>query len=237
MAAAIGGEGGTAEVPVRKDWDAESARLAARALRAGEPTAWFEELYAAGRCREIDMPWDRPSPLPLLQDWLQLRAWGDNRSAVVVVGCGLGIDAEYIAANGFQTTAFDISETAVRTARERYPNSSVSYCSADLLSMPSAWLRAFDLVVEIINIQALPLTLRPQAVAAVASLVTAGGTLLAVENVRQDSDPMPDRPPWPFSRTEIESFAENGLETVAIDQSIDPVRGPRWRAEFTRHVP
>ena len=236
MAAASDGERGTAKVPVRKDWDAESARLAARALRAGEPTAWFEELYAAGRRREIDMPWDRPSPLPLLQDWLQLQAAGDNRSAVVV-GCGLGIDAEYIAANGFQTTAFDISETAIRTAKERYPNSPVSHCNADLLSVPSAWLRAFDLVVEIINIQALPLTLRPRAVAAVASLVAAGGTLLAVENLRQDSDPMPDRPPWPFSRTEIESFAENGLETVAIDQSMDPVRGPRWRAEFIRHMP
>jgi SAM-dependent methyltransferase len=153
------------------------------------------------------------------------------------VGCGLGIDAEYIAANGFQTTAFDISETAVRTATERYPNSPVSYCRADLLSVPSAWLRAFDLVVEIITIQGLPLAVRPQAVAAVASLVAAGGTLLAIENVRQDSDPMPDRPPWPFSRPEIESFAENGLETVAIDQNIDPVRGPRWRAEFTRHMP
>jgi SAM-dependent methyltransferase len=236
VAAASGGEGGTAEVAVRKDWDAESARLAARALRAGEPTAWFEELYAAGRRREIDMPWDRPSPLPLLADWLQLRAWDDNRSGVVV-GCGLGIDAEYIAANGFQTTAFDISETAVRTATERYPNSPVSYCRADLLSVPSAWLRAFDLVVEIITIRALPLAVRPQAVAAVASLVAAGGTLLAIENVRQDSDPMPDRPPWPFSRPEIESFAENGLETVAIDQNIDPVRGPRWRAEFTCHMP
>jgi hypothetical protein len=98
-------------------------------------------------------------------------------------------------------------------------------------------LRAFDLVVEIITIQALPLALRPQAVAAVASLVATGGTVLAVENVRQDSDPIPDRPPWPFSRTEIESFAENGLETVTINQSSDPVRGPRWCAEFIRHMP
>jgi hypothetical protein len=39
VAAASGGEGGTAEVAVRKDWDAESARLAARALRAGEPAS------------------------------------------------------------------------------------------------------------------------------------------------------------------------------------------------------
>ena len=29
------------------DWDAESARLAARALADGRPTAWFEELSFA----------------------------------------------------------------------------------------------------------------------------------------------------------------------------------------------
>jgi hypothetical protein len=38
------------------DWDAESARLAARALADGRPTAWFEELYAAGAREEITMP-------------------------------------------------------------------------------------------------------------------------------------------------------------------------------------
>lgn len=71
---------GDAGFPTR-DWDAESARLAVRAVQAGEPTAWFETLYAG-------------------------------------------------------------------------------YRTADMLFLPLEWQQAFDLVVEIINIQALPVSLR-----------------------------------------------------------------------------
>jgi 2-polyprenyl-3-methyl-5-hydroxy-6-metoxy-1,4-benzoquinol methylase len=49
------------------------------------------------------------------------------------VGCGLGADAEYLASLGFDTVGFDISETAIRLARERFPGSAVRYVSADLL--------------------------------------------------------------------------------------------------------
>jgi len=162
------------------DWDAESARLAARALADGRPTAWFEELYAAGAREEITMPWDRTRPSALLADWLT--GSGTGRSAVVV-GCGLGADAEFVAAHGFATTAFDISATAVRTARQRYPTSPVDYRTADLFALPDGW--AFDLVA--------------------------------------------------FTRAEIDSFAEHGLDPVAIEQVDDGI--PRWRAEFLRSAP
>lgn len=210
-----------------RDWDAESARLAARALAAGRPTAWFEELYAAGVREEITMPWDRAHPSSLLADWLPA---GDGRSAVVV-GCGLGADAEFVAAHGYVTTAFDVSATAVRTTPQRYPTSSVDYRTADLFALPDGW--AFDLVVEIINVQALPVALRAEAVAAVAGLVAPGGTLLVVENVR--SGPLSERPPWAFTRAEIASFADHGLDTVLVEQVDDGV--PRWRAEFRRLSP
>lgn len=211
-----------------RDWDAESARLAKRALRDGAPTSWFEQLYAGGRADLIAMPWDRPEPLPLLRDWLAA-----GSGSAVVVGCGLGVDAEFVASRGYRTTAFDISESAVRTARERHPDSPVTYRTADLLDLPHEWSGAFDLVVEIINLQALPVDLRPRAVGAVADLVAPGGTLLAVENVRPSGAALPDRPPWPFSRADIESFAEHGLRTIAVEAHDHPT-APRWRAEFTR---
>jgi SAM-dependent methyltransferase len=228
-------EGGGDVEFLSRDWDAESARLAARAVQAGEPTAWFETLYAAGWRDEIEMPWDRATPLPSLRDWLQAKGPGAGRSAVVV-GCGLGVDAEFVAAHGFRTTAFDISPTAIRTAQQRYPGSPVDYRTADMLCLPREWQHAFDLVVEIINIQALPVSLRHQAIAAVANLVTEGGSLLAIENIRPDGDPLPTRPPWPFSRAEIESFANHGLHTVSIERPGDPAHPPRWRAEFIRAV-
>ena len=81
-------------------------------------------------------------------------------------------------------------------------------------------------MVEIINVQALPVSLRAGAVAAVAGLVASGGTLLVFENVR--TGPLSERPPWAFTRAEIGSFAEHGLEPVAIEQVDDgsPVGGP-----------
>jgi hypothetical protein len=79
-----------------RDWDSESARLAARALAAGRPTVWFEELYAASARDEITMPWDRARPSALLADWLTES--GAGRSAG---GGGLWADAEFVAVHGF----------------------------------------------------------------------------------------------------------------------------------------
>ena len=150
----------------------------------------------------------------------------------MVVGCGLGADAEFVASRGFATTAFDIAETAIRTAQARYPTSAVRYRTADLFALAAGWRQAFDLVVEIITVQALPVSLRGAAVAAVASLVAPGGTLLVAEDVRAEGVALSDTPPWPFTRAEIASFADHGLATVTIEQ-LD-LRWPRWRAEFVR---
>lgn len=215
------------------DWDAMSAALAIRALAVGEPTRWFEELYAAGDRGEIGTPWDRSAPLPALQNWVIDGGLAAGRSAVVI-GCALGVDAEFLAHQGFRTTAFDISETAVRTARTRHPDTAVEYRVADLLSPPAAWAGAFDVVVECINIQALPVSLRVQAVAAVAGLVAPGGRLLAIENVRDEGAPLSERSPWPFTEREIRSFADHGLSAGAISRTEGG--SLRWRAEFTRPV-
>jgi hypothetical protein len=103
---------------------------------------------------------------------------------------------------------------------------------ADLLNVPRDWVRAFDVVVEIINLQALPIPLRTTATAAVASLIAPGGHLLVVENVREDGAPPSARPPWAFTRTEITAFADHGLELVSLQQAVAPAM--RWRAEYRR---
>ena len=65
----------------------------------------------------------------------------------------------------------------------------MDYIQADLLHLPDEWVRAFDLVVEIFTVQALPLSLRHQAAANVAQLVAPGGTLLVVEAVHDEEHP------------------------------------------------
>jgi hypothetical protein len=62
--------------------------------------------------------------------------------------------------------AFDVAETAIRVARQRHPGTAVDYVVADLLRPPAAWSRAFDLVVEIITVQALAEPSRRSAISA-----------------------------------------------------------------------
>lgn len=117
----------------RRRWQSEADRLA-RADPA-DPTAWFERLWSAARHGEVTTPWDRTAPHPSLASWAGPPGNGGSPAAVVV-GCGLGADAEHLARLGWSTTAFDLSPSAVAAARARHPDSPVRYAVADLRDLP-----------------------------------------------------------------------------------------------------
>jgi SAM-dependent methyltransferase len=172
----------------------------------------------------------------MLVQWAHTRpVEGDGRRALVI-GSGLGADAEYVAGLGFDTVAFDISVTAVRAARRRFPGSAVQYLPADLLDPPAHWREAFDLVVESLTVQSLPDPPRRQAIARVRDMVRPGGTLIVIASARDEEDGPANGPPWPLTRAEIDAFATGGLQPVRIEDVRDGAqRGPRrWRAEFQR---
>jgi len=187
----------------------------------------------AGR---VPLPWSRREPHPLLTEWAQRHHLAGQGKRAIVPGCGLGADAEYLAGLGFATTAFDISPTAIRLARHRHPDSPVEYVTADLLHLPRTWLRAFDLVAEIITVQALPRAVRQQATTSVARLTAAGGTLLVIAAVHDSTGEPQPGPPWPLTRAEIDEFATDGLTQAAIEITTMPDASGerRWRAEFHR---
>lgn len=214
------------------DPDADARRLAAEAQN--DPTGWFEPLYAEAATGDAIVPWDRDEPNPLMVDWLEQHQHDDGGRAMVV-GCGLGRDAEYVASLGFHTTAFDVAPTAVRTARERFPESAVEYVVADLLDPPAKWAGAFDLVVESITVQSMPLSVRADAIRHVGRLVAPGGELLVISGIRGEGEQV-DGPPWPLTRTEVESFAVDGLRATHIEQAPRPEAPTvtRWRAVFQR---
>jgi hypothetical protein len=212
----------------------EERRLQSRSIAAGDPTGWFDELYAAGVDGRVQIPWERAEPHQLLNEWTtRSGVRGEGRKAIVV-GCGLGADAEHVASLGFYTVAFDVSPTAIRLARQRHRGSSVRYVAADLLNPPADWLQAFDLVVEIITVQALPDPPRRRAIVNVGRLVGSGGTLLAI--AWRGGDQAPPPPPWPLRRDEIDAFATDGVTEVRVESLTIPGEssGPRWRAEFRR---
>ncbi|HKH17309.1 MAG TPA: class I SAM-dependent methyltransferase [Solirubrobacteraceae bacterium] len=210
--------------------DEHSRRIAAESLAERDPTGWFERLYAAAEQGEAVVPWDRGAPHALLVQWARERGLEGAGRRALVVGCGLGDDAEFVAGLGFDTLAFDVSPTAVRAAHGRFPGSRVRYVVADLLDPPAEWRGAFDLVVEIITVQSLPEPPRRQAIANVACMVGAGGTLVVIATGR-DAEDEAAGPPWPLTRAEVDAFASERLEAVQIEDLREPGMR-RWRAEF-----
>ena len=185
-------------------------------------TDWFEPLYRAAERGEAEIPWARGAPNPLIEEWAR-GLEGTGRRALVV-GSGTGDDAEMVAALGFATTAFDVAETAVAIARRRFEGSPVDYRVADLLDPPPGWAGAFDLVVESITVQALPVSLRERAIDGVCRFVAPGGTLIVYSGVREEGEQV-EGPPWPLTRAEVESFARDGLEAVSIAQPSRALAG------------
>lgn len=215
---------------MERDWDLRADELSAEAIAAGRPTEWFDRLYAAGVSGEVSLPWDREDPQVLLHEWAQGAGLAGEGRRAVVVGCGLGADAEYLARLGFEVTAFDVSPTAVALAADRYPGSPVSYEVADLLDLPAPWHGAFDLVVEIFTLQALPEPPRRDAGRGVTSLVAPGGTLLAIQFRYDGTGSVDAGPPFPQTRDLFDSLAADGLDLVALEE-LQPAR---WRAELRR---
>ncbi|WP_435737731.1 class I SAM-dependent methyltransferase [Cellulosimicrobium sp. PMB13] len=222
-----------------RSWQSETARLGN--ADPTDPTGWFERLWASARDGDVTTPWDRDDPHPALASWAGPtrpgHATGTGRATgtAVVVGCGLGADAEHLARLGYETTAFDISPTAVAAARGRNAGSPVTYAVGDLLDLPDAWTGAFDLVVEIYTVQAVNRSVREELTAGVRSLVAPGGTLLAVQAVARERDD--EGPPWPLTRAEIEAFGRDGLSVVSIEELAvpgSPGRPGIWRAELRR---
>jgi SAM-dependent methyltransferase len=214
--------------------EAQTRSLAAQARTEGDPTGWFERLYAAADAGTAQVPWDRGAPHPLLVEWAAIRPADGTGVRALVVGSGLGYDAEYLAGRGYAVTAFDISDSAVRAARARFPGSSVRYLVADLLQLPADWPDAFDLVLESMTVQALPDPLRTAAIARIGQLVGPGGTLLVIAIAADQPARPEDGPPWPLIRAEVEAFAAGGLRPTRIDEVSEGGVPRRWRAEFTR---
>lgn len=194
------------------------------ALSRDDVTGWFEPLYERARGDATAVPWARQRPHGYLVTWLDQHVGRAGSGRAVVVGCGLGDDAEELARRGFDVTAFDVSETAIRWAQRRFPTSKVDYRVADLLALPEEWRGGFDLVVETRTVQSLPEPARDAAMRAIASLVAPGGQLLAVALVATSSEVAAgwQGPPWALAPSELASYRAAGLAQGSLEHPPRP---------------
>lgn len=209
--------------------------LATRAVAQGRPLDWFEKLYETAVDDASAIPWADMAVNPNLATWLEENSIDGSGLSALVIGCGLGDDAEALADLKFSVTAFDISETCIAWCRRRFPNSPVQYLSADLFELPSDWRRQFDFVFEAYTLQVLPADLRPDAIKQIVNCVAPGGTLLVISRGRDETDPS-GQMPWPLVRSELQEFTACGLAQIKFEDYVEredpPVR--RFRAEYRR---
>lgn len=193
---------------------ARARALAHEALRVGRPTDWFERLYREAGHDARKVPWADLAPNAALFGWAGRPHALHHAVTAAVVGCGLGHDAEFLAAKGLDVTAFDISATAIEWAKRLHPGSAVRYEAQDLFALPADWRERFDLVVEVYTLQALPQSVRAAAAAAIRSLLAPNGTLFVFTRLRDDGPDAPPlvesdvAPPWPLGRHEFARMVE-----------------------------
>ncbi len=211
------------------------ARALARTyLSQGEPTGWFDALYAESHDAK-EIPWADLVPNPNLMGWLEASSIEPRNRRAIVVGCGLGDDAEFLSDEGFNVTAFDVSPAAIRWCKKRFPGSRVDYRTIDLLKLPAGWLCRFDLAVEIYTLQVLPPTIRPQAMQAIVDLVAWQGQLLVITRGREEKEAEGEMP-WPLTKEELVELTRLNLEQETFedywDHEVPPVY--RFRAVYRK---
>jgi len=193
-------------------------KLSQTAEADGEPLRWFEELYAGANRDSEEIPWARMEPHPKMVEWVAENPTVTGRA--LVVGCGLGDDAEWLSVAGFEVTAFDLSQSSIDWCRERFPRSSVKYCVGDLLEPVDGWLEVFDLVVEIHILQAIPDTVRDAAAYNLPNFLNKDGRLLSIGRLLDESEPNEPAPPWPLSRVWLEGRFQS-LTAMSFNRFIN----------------
>lgn len=212
-------------------------QLAAEYLAKDDPTGWFEQLYQEAEEGRSVVPWADRQPNPnLIEFWRQHPIRTAGKTALDI-GCGLGDDAEQLAEWGFEATAFDISASAIRACRRRFPHSAVSYVAADLLNPPPEWIGRFDFVLESYTLQVLRPSARDQAIQCIADLVANGGLLLVIARGREEHEPE-GQMPWPLVRRELEGAAGLGLTPLSFEDYFDSESPParRFRVLYQKNT-
>jgi len=205
-----------------------------RCMDSDNPLEWFEDLYARANDDPKIIPWADLKPNQNVVDWLD-RQGNFGKGHALNIGSGLGDDAEELARRGFQTTAFDISASAIAWSRKRFPQSKVTYVQADLFHAPENWRNRFDFVLELYTLQVLPSDLRPDAAGCIASFLAPGGMLLLIARAREPDEPKGEMP-WPLTLDELQPFEAAGLKLIELedywDEEDPPVR--RFRVVYRK---
>lgn len=189
------------------------------------PTGWFDNIYKSAKGDHTEVFWADLEPSPYLVSWLKEEKITKENKTAIVIGCGVGDDAEALSNFGFEVVAFDISPTAIKLCKNRYPNTKVNYVVADLFNYPKEWFENFDVVYECNTIQVLPDQYRKKAREAMSSLIAPDGYILVSCRSREENT-MEDIIPLPLAKSEMDEFVTldnlTKVSFLAYDDTQEP---------------
>jgi 2-polyprenyl-3-methyl-5-hydroxy-6-metoxy-1,4-benzoquinol methylase len=184
-----------------------------------DPLGWFDSIYQDAEGDHKAVFWADLAPSPDLLGWLNKNSVNHSKKAIAI-GCGVGDDAEALAINGYQVTAFDIAPHAIKLCKKRYPQSKVHYLVENLFDYPQPWKHHYDLVYECNTIQVLPGEYRKKAMKAMADLLKKDGDILVSCRSRIVGEQLDDIP-LPLDQNEISYFKELGLSEQSFSAYDD----------------
>ncbi len=190
--------------------------IANRSVQSGNVIGWFEEVYQNANEHSSQIPWADDKANSYLTEWLDKESVVGNGRTALIVGCGLGDDAEELANRGFQVVGFDVSDTAINWTKKRFPKSKVQYQQADLFNPLPEWHHHFDLVYECYTIQALPRNIRNVVIRQITDFVAVEGLLLVVARGWR-GEGIENGPPWPITNEEIQEI-EIDLQKISFEE-------------------
>lgn len=168
--------------------------------------SFWEESYRSGRTG-----WDLGMPTPVFKRLADSSQFSPGK--MLVICAGRGYDARMFARQGFQVTAVDFAEDAVKEMQSLLePELSMEVIQADLFDLPVFMKEEFDYILEYTCFCAIDPKRRAEYIESVSNLLKPGGYFIAL------AFPIGQRtggPPFLVAPDElIEPLGERGFELV-----------------------
>ena len=210
-------------------------QIAAKFIQQNDPTGWFEELYSQAKGNSQEIPWADLTVNPNLAQWLDANHIQGDEQTALVIGSGLGDDAEALSKIGFEVTGLDIAPSAIAWSQKRFPTSKVKYVVADALKFEKTWENKFNFILESYTLQSVPNYIRQQIMKNITKYLRPLGTLLVICRGREITEEVNDLP-YPLTKEELILFENLGLNKITFEDYIDQENSlvRRFRIQYTK---